>query len=212
MLGVQWASETTRTQDVDIAAEQHVIIGVPDAPIDLRKAIVESELGFIEIPALDRRSPSTKFRIRGKQLSVDVLTPLIGRASAKPIHLESLDAYAEPVRFLDYVLSDAQPAVVIAKAGLLINVPAPARYALHKLVLAERRVAAFQTKARKDIDQAEQLLQTLLRDRPGDLHAAWVAAAELPVKFMQQLRAGAKRLTPETRAALAATTRSESRH
>ena len=123
---------------------------------------------------------------------------MIGRASTTPIHLQSLDAYAEPVRFLDYLLADAQAAVVVAKAGLLVNVPAPGRYALHKL---------FQTKAKKDLSQAEQLLQALLRDRPGDLRAAWAAALEQPPKFLQQLHAGMKKLALETRTALTAATR-----
>lgn len=202
MLGVRWESEATRTQDVDIAAEQHVVIGVPDRKVNLRQAIIESELGFIEVPALDPRSPSTKFRIRGKQLSVDILTPMRGRISSKPIHLESLDVHAEPVRFLDYLLTDAQAAVVVAKAGLLVNVPSPARYALHKLVLAERRVAAFQTKTKKDLSQAEQVIQVLLRDRPGDLRTAWAAALKQPSKFVQQMRGGLSRLSEETRSAL----------
>jgi len=202
MLGVSWKSEVTRTQDIDIATERHVVIGIPDKKINLRQAIIDSELGFIEIPALDRKSPSTKFRIRGKQLSVDMLTPMVGRTSSKPIHIASLNIYAEPVRFLDYLLLDAQAAVVIAKAGLLVNVPAPARYALHKLVTAERRVAAFQTKTKKDLMQAEQLLQALLRDRPGDLRTAWAAALKQPSKFMQQLRGGLAKLTDETRTAL----------
>jgi hypothetical protein len=206
MLGVHWESETTRTQDVDIAAERHLVIGVPDVKVDLHQAIIDSELGFIEIPALDRRSPSTKFRIRGRQLSVDILTPMLRRASTKPIHLKSLNAYAEPVRFLDYLLVDAQAAVVVAKAGLLVNVPAPARYALHKLVIAERRVAAFQTKSKKDVNQAEQLLRVLLRDRPGDLRTAWTAALAQPRRFMQQLRAGLARLSDETRSALKSVT------
>jgi hypothetical protein len=199
MLGVQWESETTRTQDVDIAADQHVVVGVPDRKFNLHQALIDSELGFIEIPALDPRSPSTKFRIRGKQLSVDILTPMLGRTSCKPIHLKSLDVYAEPVRFLDYLLADAQPAVVAAKAGLLVNVPSPARYALHKLVLAERRVAAFQTKTKKDLQQAEQVIRVLLRDRPGDLRSAWLAALKQPGKFMQQMRSGLARLSEETR-------------
>jgi hypothetical protein len=206
MLGVRWPTEVTRTQDVDIAAEQHLVIGVPDIEVDLRQAIVDSELGFIEVPALDRRSPSTRFRIRGRQLSVDILTPMRGRTSTKPVHLTSLNAYAEPVRFLDYLLDDAQPAVLVAKAGLLVNVPAPARYALHKLVLAERRVAAFHTKTRKDIDQAEQLLGVLVRDRRGDLRAAWTAALEQPRKFVHQLRAGLERLSVATRGELEAVT------
>jgi hypothetical protein len=207
MLGVRWASEVTRTHDVGIAAEQHLVIAVPDAKIDLRQAIIDSELGFVEVPALNRGSPSTQFRIRGRQLSVDILTPMHGRTSSKPVHLKSLNIYAEPVRFLDYLLEDAQPAVVIARGGLLVNVPAPARYALHKLVIAERRIAAFQTKARKDVRQAEQLLQVLLRDRPGDLRTAWVAAAKLAPKFRQQLRAGLARLAPETRSAVKAAAR-----
>lgn len=202
MLGVRWLSETTRTQDVDVAADYRVVIGIRDRKVDLRDALAKSELGFIEVPALDRKSPSTKFRIKGKQLSVDLLAPLIGRPSTKPIHLTALNAYAEPVRFLDYLLEDVQPAAVVAKAGILVNVPAPARYALHKLVASERRVAALQTKTRKDIDQAEQLIAVLLRDRPGDLRRAWSAARKQPPKFLQQLRAGVRRLSGATRAGL----------
>jgi hypothetical protein len=103
---------------------------------------------------------------------------------------------------LDYLLADTQSAVVVAKSGLLVSVASPARYALHKLVLSERRVAAFQTKQKKDIAQAEQLIAVLLRDRPGDLRAAWVAAKKQPTKFIQQLRAGAERISKETRTAL----------
>jgi hypothetical protein len=77
------------------------------------------------------------------------------------------------VRFLEYLIENAQPAVLVAKAGILVNVPTPARFALHKLVISNRRAAAFQVKARKDIDQAEQLLLVLLRHRPGDLRQAW---------------------------------------
>jgi hypothetical protein len=202
MLGIKWASETTRTQDVDIAAEYRVSIGIADRKINLRQALIDSEMGFLEVSALDRKAPSTKFRIKGRQLSVDVLTPMLGRPSNKPIHLQALDTYAEPVRFLDYLLTDAQPAVLVAKAGVLVNVPAPARFALHKLVTAERRIAALHTKTRKDISQAEQLIEVLLRDRPGDLGRAWAAALKQPPKFMQQLRAGAGKLPSRTHAAL----------
>ncbi len=202
MLGVRWKSEATRTQDVDIAAETHLVIGVPDRKINLRKALMESELGFLEVPGLDRKSPSTRFRIRGRQLSVDILTPMLGRTRSKPVHLASLDTYAEPVRFLDYLLAGAQAAVLVARAGILVSVPSPARYALHKLVIAERRVPAFQTKTRKDLHQAEQLFSVLVRDRPGDLRLAWRAASQQPRKFMAQLCAGFARLTGETRVAV----------
>jgi len=201
MLGVRWSSETTRTQDIDIAV-RHLVIGLPARPVNLRQALLDSELGFIEVPALDRKAPSTRFRIKGQQLSVDLLTPMIGRATGKPLHIASLDTYAEPVRFLDFLITDAQPAALVARGGILINVPAPARYALHKLVAAERRVSAFHTKTRKDVQQAEQLIEVLARDRPGDLRGAWRAAGSQPPKFRQQLRVGLSRLSMDVRSAL----------
>jgi hypothetical protein len=194
MLGVRWDTETTRTQDIDVAAEQHFVIGIANRPIDLRQALAESELGFVEVPALNRKAPSTKFRIRGQQLSVDILTPMVGRTATKAVHIPSLQVFAEPVRFLDFLLADAQPAVVIAKAGVLVNVPAPARFALHKLVISERRIAAFHGKAQKDLAQADQLLRCLAEDRPGDLRLAWKAAQAQPPKFVAQLRAAIGRL------------------
>lgn len=211
MLGVRWPSEATRTMDVDIAAKTHLVIGVPDRKINLRQALMDSELGFLEVPGLDRKAPTTRFRLKGRELSVDILTPMLGRANTKPVHLTSLDVYAKPVRFLDYLLTDAQPSVLVSRAGILVNVPAPARYALHKLTLSERRVAAFQTKVKKDVFQAEQLLAILVRDRPGDVRKAWRAAGEQPRKFLEQLRAGAKRLTEETRIALQKVVASKSR-
>lgn len=202
MLGVRWDAETTRTEDVDIAGSRRLQVAVANKPVRLREALLKSEMGFIEVPALDRKSPSTKFRIKGRELSVDLLTPMIGRTSAKPIHLAPFDAYAEPARFLDYVMEDAQPAVIVAKAGILVHVPSPARYVVHKLVVSQRRSAAFQVKGTKDVGQAEQLITVLTRDRPGDLRLAWRAAARQPAKFLRQLQSGLRLLSPESRARL----------
>ena len=202
MLGVRWASEVTKTQDVDIAPDYRIPIAIADKKANLRQALMDAGMGFFEVPALDRKSPSTRFKIKGRQFSVDILTPMLGKTSTKPVPLSVLDVYAEPVRFLDYLLDDVQPAVVVAKAGMMVNVPAPARYALHKLVIAQRRAATIQTKALKDIGQAEQLVAVLLQDRPGDLVRAWKAASKQPAKFMTQLKQGMKKLPPATQSGL----------
>jgi len=194
MLGVHWGMETTRTHDVDIAGDRHMLIGIEDRAISLKDALIESDLGFIEIPALDRKAPSTRFRMRGQQLSVDLLTPMKGKPHSAPIYIEALNTFAEPIRFLDYLLEDAQPAVVVARGGILVNVPSPARYALHKLVIAERRIPAFHAKTGKDIQQAEQLIQVLADTRPGDIRLALDAALKFPVRFREQMEHGARRL------------------
>jgi hypothetical protein len=87
----------------------------------------------------------------------------------------------------------------VARAGIRVNVPSPARFALHKWVTSERRISAFQTKKQKDLSQATQLLEVLIRDRPGDLRRAWRAAAKQPPKFRQQLMAGLARMPDEVR-------------
>ncbi|MDY6980719.1 MAG: GSU2403 family nucleotidyltransferase fold protein [Pseudomonadota bacterium] len=194
MLGVEWPIRTLETHDIDIAGDERVTVGFEDQKTNLRQALLDSGMGVVEVPALNRKSPSTVFRIQGKQLSVDLLTPLVGKPTGKPVLIPALKTYAEPVRFLDYLMESAQPAVVVARAGIIVNVPAPARFALHKLVTAARRPAAQQTKVRKDLKQAELLLEVLFRDRPGDISQAIKAARQMPDKFFAQLASGAERL------------------
>jgi len=194
MLGVNWPSKITQIHDVDIAPDNHIALGLRNEPVDLKQALLDADMGFVEVPALDRKSPSTSFRIQGKQLSVDMLTPMTGKPVSKPVMITALNTYAEPLRFLDYLLDDTQPAVIVARAGMLVNVPSPARYALHKLVASTRRPAALQTKTIKDIDQAKLLLTVLLEDRPGDIQLAIKAAKKIPAKFLEQLTSGLRKL------------------
>ena len=80
------------------------------------------------------------------------------------------------------------------RSGLFVNVPHPARFALHKLVVSRRRPVAQQIKARKDVQQATELLNVLLEDRPGDIWIALEAAQSMPDKFLSQLSKGIEQL------------------
>jgi hypothetical protein len=202
MLGVVWSSGVTSTEDVDVAQDDRIPVGVGAEPGNLSEALRESGLGSVEVPALDRKSPSTSFKIRGQQFSVDLLTPMRGKSTDRPLHVPTLDAMAKPVRFLDYLLKDIQPAAVVSGAGILVNVPAPGRFALHKLVVAERRPAAWQAKADKDIAQAAELLDVLLESRPGDLLIAQDAADTMPSAFRKALDQGKRKLPGPLRVGL----------
>ncbi len=191
MLGVTWRSEL-QTRDIDLASDYKYPIVIPRGgkPIDLARLLLDSGMGFLQVPALNRKSPSTKFKIRGQELSVELLTPMRGRETAKPVEIPGLAAFAEPVRFLDYLLDDIQPAVLLYKHGILINVPAPARFAFHKLVVSQRRRAGDVEKISRDLAQAEQLFDVLVEGRPGDLILAHEAAENMGVKFVDQMVAG----------------------
>jgi len=194
MLGVRWRSQTTKTRDIDIAENNCLTIGIYDKPVNLKDELLQSGMGFLEIPALNTREPSTAFRMRGQELKIDIFTPMIGKTSSQPILLKSLNASATPIRFLEFLLEAVQPAVVVAKAGILVNVPSPARYALHKLVVSQRRAVAYHLKAKKDIEPAAQLLAVLLEERPGDILFAWEAAQSRQDKFGRLLQEGIQQL------------------
>lgn len=199
MLGIMWDSQATTTQDIDIADVNTMPIGITNREIDLAAALKESELGVFEVPALELKSPSTSFKLHNVALQVDLLTPLHGKPSHKPVLLRHLKTYAQPLRFLDYLLEEIQPAIVAAKAGILVYVPTPARYAFHKLVISNRRPAYWQTKASKDIRQAEQIFLTLLQLRPGDITAAFEATQKQPVAFTQAMSKSWKKLSTNLR-------------
>ena len=174
MLGFSWQAALQRTQDVDITASSRIELGAEKpGEVDMKQALQDADRQFFEVPALDRKHPSTSYKVRGRQLHVDVLTPMLGRTREEPVYIPTLKTAAQPIRFLEYLIEATQTAVLVGSAGVLVSVPNPARFALHKLLIAGRRPVSQQAKARKDIRQAELLLAALLVDRAGDITLAW---------------------------------------
>jgi hypothetical protein len=78
---------------------------------------------------------------------------------------------------------------------LVVALPAPERFALHKLVVARSRPAAFATKAGKDRDQAAQVLAVLREEAPLGLRAALGALVQRGEPWLARLREGVAALT-----------------
>ncbi len=174
VLGVRWVSGSLRTQDVDVAGSRDadIDVAVPDVEADVPSVLEGLEMGFLPVPPLDPKHPSTSFKIRGQALRVDLLCPKRGAAD-NPVFIRRFGAAAQPLAYLDYLLAEPERALFINGGAALVNVPAPARFAFHKLLVATLRPAAFQAKAEKDIVQAAQVLEVLVEARPGDLRPAW---------------------------------------
>lgn len=173
VLGVRWSSALARTEDVDIASLRNVEVAVPDVRADIPAALESLAMGFLPVPGLSPKTPSTSFKVRGRGLRVDLLTPAGSKKTTAPVHLQRFNAAATPLPFLDFVLEDAQPAALVDGGGVLVMVPSPARFALHKLLVAGARPSALHTKVEKDLVQASLLIDLLEEDRPGDLRRAW---------------------------------------
>lgn len=176
-LGVRFARAALQTQDVDIAHDPTIGVALAreTATVKLETVIASSGLDLHPVPPFDRKQPSTSFKVRGRDLRVDFLTPLHGRERSSAVFLPAFGLSATPLRHLDYLIADSQQAVIPGSNVVLVNVPSPARFALHKLWISGKRPPAFQAKARKDRLQAQQLIELLIEDRPDDLQDAWIA-------------------------------------
>jgi hypothetical protein len=207
MLGVRWTVATVGTRDVDIVHDEHISLALAEdlGAADLESARRDAATGveLWPIPSFDRRSPSTSFKVRNTELHVDLLVPLVGRDRHAPVRLPALNAAAQPLRFLDYVIEETHPAAVVGGDGVLVNVPSPARFALHKLIVAGLRPVSHAAKARKDRVQAAQLLQVLLDDRAADVRRAFAALKKRGPGWLKHLRASLALIPSDLRGALA---------
>lgn len=172
LLGASWSGAALRTLDIDLAAYPALDIALPPLTGGLPGVLDQLEMGFLPVPPLDPRHPSTSFKVRGAGLRVDLLTTAADHGITGPISIPRLRAAAQPLPFLDFILEHPVRGAVVNGGGVLVNVPAPARFALHKLIVAGERDTFMHAKRQKDILQAAQVLSLLVSERPGDIRIA----------------------------------------
>ena len=90
-------------------------------------------------------------------LIVEFLTPERGRGVDGPVPLKKWGMNATALRFLDFLVKDK---MMITLEGIKVVLPHPARFAIHKLVVAQRRTN--KDKARKDNMAAVDILNDLI--------------------------------------------------
>lgn len=77
--------------------------------------------------------------------------------------LAALQAGAAPLQYLAWLIEGPVETIALWGAGIPISVPQPARFAVHKLILAQKRDAANRPKRVKDLAQAKALIDVLLQ-------------------------------------------------
>lgn len=102
---------------------------------------------------------------------------------------------AQVLRFLDFLIHEPIRTVVLHDAGVPVIVPAPERYAVHKLIVATARNKFYEDKAGKDIAQASSLIEAFAAvRRTADLGFAWMDAWDRGPKWRRRVGVGALRL------------------
>jgi hypothetical protein len=165
-LGMRLPQAILQTGDADFAQFHSISVAVSDSMPDILNVLREVDATFRAIPRLDPNQPSSQFASRDGY-KVEFLTPntgseeYVGKAAAMPA---LGNAAAEPLRFLDFLIYEPVRSVLLHGAGIPVLVPAPERYAIHKLIVAARRLhdQNGRDKSRKDLSQADTLMQAMI--------------------------------------------------
>jgi hypothetical protein len=193
MLGEKLPAPMLQTGDVDIAQFKNISVALEDKTPPVLEVLKQVDKTFRAVPNI-HRGRTTSYQAKGG-LRVDFLTPNEGPDTDEPQALPALQTDAQPVRFLDYLIHDPEPALLLHDAGISVLVPAPHRYAVHKLIVSRRRPEGA-AKRDKDTQQAEALLAFLAKKRVPDLRSAWQEAIRRGPQWRQLLNEGLGQLEP----------------
>jgi hypothetical protein len=103
--------------------------------------------------------------------------------------------HVQSFHYLNYLLAERIYAAVAYRDGVLVQIPRLERFAIHKLIVADRRLeGADSLKAVKDRLQAEYLINVLNADRPDDLREALGDAISRGDRWHQRIAASVNKL------------------
>jgi hypothetical protein len=206
-LGIRLPGAAIRTGDLDLAQDYGVSVALDErleCPlIDILKSVDSS---FVAVPALAGPHVTASYRRPGGY-RVDVLTTNRGADRDEPVNLPSLQSNAVPLRFMDYLLRDTIEAAILTRFGAMANIPAPERYAVHKLIVSTMRrdTGESAVKADKDLFQAGILIAALsIKRRRDELAAAWREAWDRGEGWRTRLMTAIARLGEEPRSIIEA--------
>jgi hypothetical protein len=172
-LGVRWGDDS-RTQDIDFAhAGKKLSLLLPNnVEVNTDEAITSLAMGFLPVSGLSGKVGGTYLIPSEPDFRLDFLTPL-HRGGDAPYQHPQLHVALQPLPFMEFSLESVEQAVLFCNEGaVLVNVPAPERYALHKLVVYGERTGTFRVKSAKDLMQSACLLSFLWDHRRESLDEA----------------------------------------
>ena len=192
--------ETTETNDLDIAAFEQLSLALAQTDAaDVNKAL--ADLDFEAVLGLSPRKFWRWKQTRGEMM-VEFLTPSFdAEEGIRP--LPALGVHAQALHFLNFLIADPIKAAVPYRSGVLVQIPAPERFAVHKLIVADRRQGGPDAlKSIKDRRQAAFLIEVLAQDRPDELREAWEDARNRGPRWRERLDRSLARM-PDTAKLLA---------
>ncbi|SDF46937.1 hypothetical protein SAMN04488105_1231 [Salipiger thiooxidans] len=192
-LGVRFDSEElAQTGDIDFASFERLSVALGDRVEEEPGEILRS-MKFEAVPGVYDRQ-IWKWRQSGGEAMVEFLTPAFGDEGIKP--LPALGVSAQALNYLNFLIAEPIHALALYRSGVLVQIPRPERFAIHKLIVASRRHGGpDEAKARKDRAQAEFLIRILADDRPDELAEAYDHALSQGPRWRERIASSLGRMS-----------------
>lgn len=205
LIGVHLGFDSTATtRDIDIASFERLSVALATLGDGVEPGMerIFGDLEFEPIPALGH-GPTWRWRQTRQQMLVEFLTPSFEDDEGLK-ELPALGVAAQSLHFLNYLIAGPVEVPLLYRSGAIVRVPRPERFAVHKLIVAERRRdGADAAKARKDRAQAALLIGHLAAEDPHALLDALDDALGRGRSWRAKIAAGLARL-PAAAAAIEA--------
>jgi len=193
LLGFRLSGAALQTQDADFAQFHSTSVAVGDQMPPIVDVLRQVDPTFREIPSRSDGRQTTQFQDRSGY-RVEFLTPNLGpdEDGDRPMRMPALGGVsAQSLRFLDFLIHEPVRAVILHGAGIPVLVPAPERFAIHKLIVSTRRLKddSGRSKSNKDRFQARALISAL-HSQPEGLADAYIEAMDRGPHWREALVAG----------------------
>lgn len=195
-LGIRLSAEdSAQTDDIDIASFERLSIALAE----IESGAVDqmfADFRFEPVPTIAPRKFWRWKQARG-ELKVEFLTPSFAEDEGLRL-LPALGVYAQSLHHINFLIAEPVKAAALYRSGVLVQIPRPERFAIHKLIVADRRQGGTTSlKSVKDRRQAGLLIATLGRDRPDELREALETAKKSGPKWRERIDQSL-RLMPES--------------
>lgn len=206
-LGIRLPGSSIQTGDADFAQHYSVSSSVEDSLPPILDVLKQVDPTFRAIPHRSDPTRVTQFE-SASRYKVEFLTPNRG-SDEYADHASPMPALggasAQPLRFLDFLIHEPIRTVMLHRSGVPVTVPAPERYAVHKLIVASRRRSDLNgfAKREKDVYQARLLIEALEETRrQDDLAEAFAEAWNRGSHWREAIKIGMNLLPKKDQAAV----------
>ena len=124
------------------------------------------------------------------ELRVEFLTPELGRGYSKVQEIKQWNVTVMPLRYLNFLLEYPR---IIRYGTIQVRVPEPGAFALHKLIVSDRRIK--QEKKKSDIETAIGLLNYLY-EKPYEIERIKDIMKRIPKKWARTILLISEKYSP----------------